>query len=223
MISDKVNNQNFHSAFVADGSKRVAAEVRASIKGDVKAKFSKRMMKAGWFGRPRLRREMSTLLAVMLLAPFSPITRADDSIFGDIEQIHASAVARIVQEHKRDDRHLAIMFADMDRRDGATLDKPLWRRLKKRLEARLSPRTRSGFVPAEQVAWRKQRMQYYHKPAGKDAWVYSIGSVEWHGANTLHMPIWVGHGVLAGGGETLVFAKSGETWRIVGRTDECVW
>ncbi|MHB0961545.1 MAG: hypothetical protein ACYC0X_26505 [Pirellulaceae bacterium] len=319
----------------------------------------------------------ATLLSVILLVPFSSTARADDAIFADIEEIYASAVERIVQEHKRDDRHLAITFADIDRHDGAATDKPLWSRLKKRLtaegidperhlvsgdevifqeenlrfiekstdrivwvyqitgfewhgsdrvaicrevcrdtidyafeppslvfahragkwqlvdenssgkgdrsqqataadnrpllitdleaiymaafssfvrgndrpdrvycialatdrngdllqvpepfakrlQAGLGDRTRSGFVPAEQVAWSKPGMRYYHEPTGKDTWVYSIGPIEWHGADRLHVPISVNHGNLAGGGETLVFVKSGETWTIVGRMDQWV-
>lgn len=54
MSSDKAKN----SGFVVDGSGRLAAGVRATIKEHVEAEFSERMKRASWLGRLLLRWQM---------------------------------------------------------------------------------------------------------------------------------------------------------------------
>ena len=94
----------------------------------------------------------------------------------------------------------------------------LWKRLKLILAEKQVDVSR--FVPADRIVWVQADSKFVDKVTGKDAWIYSIGGVTWHGTDRLYVSESMSHGSLAGGGSTLVLSKKDGRWTIVERTEE---
>jgi hypothetical protein len=58
MPAEKTENRHCRSGFVPNGSKRLKAGIRASVKEVVDAEYADRMRKASWLGRLWLRQQM---------------------------------------------------------------------------------------------------------------------------------------------------------------------
>ncbi len=74
------------------------------------------------------------------------------------------------------------------------------------------------------IGWNDEDRQRFliHKPTGKDAWIYLISRVEWHGGTRLRVSRRVYHGGLESYGCTVVLEKKDDKWVIVARSDRWI-
>lgn len=159
-------------------------------------------------------------LLFFIAATFPTTTRAGEKIFTELEEVYLSVFADIVDDHKDADRVLSVAMAVKNDINFVPMPEGLWRRLKLILDERKVDVSR--FVPADRIVWVKADSKFVDKVSGKDAWIYFIGGITWHGTDRLYVSESVTHGNLAGGGSTLVLSKKDGRWAIVDRTEEWV-
>lgn len=160
----------------------------------------------------------SLLLIIAITCPAT--ARAADDIFTELEEIYLVVFANTVRDHKRADRVLSVAMDTENDVKLISMPDRMWKRLKPLLEAKQVDVSR--IVPADQIVWVKADSKFVDKLSGKDAWVYSIAGITWHGTDRLYVSEYVSHGDLAGGGSTLVLIKKNGKWDIVGKTVDWV-
>ena len=160
------------------------------------------------------------ILLLMVAMTCSTTACAGENIFAELEEIYLVVFAGTVRDHERADRVLSVAMAIEDDVKPISMPDRIWKRLKSILEARQVNVSR--IVPADQVVWVKADSKFVDKVSGKDAWVYSIAGITWHGTDRLYVSEYVTHGNLAGGGSTLLLIKKNGKWEIVGKTEDWV-
>ena len=159
-------------------------------------------------------------LLFIVTAAFPAPTRAGESIFTEFEEVYLAVFADTVHDHKDADRVLSVAMAVKDDVGFVPMPESLWKRLKLILAEKQVDVSR--FVPADRIVWVKSDSKFVDKVSGKDAWIYYIDGITWHGADRLYVSESMSHGNLAGGGSTLVLSKKDGRWTIVDRTEEWI-
>ncbi len=159
-------------------------------------------------------------LLFIVTAAFPAPTRAGENIFSELEEVYLAVFADTVRDHKDADRVLSVAMAVKDDVNFVPMPEGLWKRLKLILDEKQVDVSR--FVPTDRIIWVKADSKFVDRVSGKDAWIYSIDRITWHGTDRLYVSESVSHGNLAGGGSTLVLSKEDGRWAIVDRTEEWV-
>jgi hypothetical protein len=140
---------------------------------------------------------------------------AGDALFAELEEVYLTVLADSVSVHDAPDRVYAVAMGE-SRGKYIPLPEAMWTKLAARLKAKkIDP---SQLVSSTDLDWKDgQRESLIHKPTGKQAWVYSIDAITWHGGTRLRVAQSLYHGMLAAGGCTLILEKKDGTWVIVQR------
>jgi hypothetical protein len=162
------------------------------------------------------------LAAIAFTAPPLFAAESAESIFADIEEVYLTVLADGVSAGKASERVYAVAIGRSDHDDNPYIPLPeaMWGKLAARLKAKGVDV--SEFVPLADIGWTEDRRRLTHRPSGKQAWVYSIKSVTWHGGTQLRVSQSVFHGGLEAYGCTLILEKKAGKWVIVQRTDSWI-
>ncbi len=161
-------------------------------------------------------------VAVIVLT--SAPSLAEDSVFAELEEVYLTVLADSVSVDGASNRAYAIAMRRYRRGFGTKytpLPEAMWAKLAARLKAKGIDV--SQFVSPTDIGWKDgNRRSLIHKPTGKDAWVYSISDVAWHGGTQLIVSQSVFHGGLEAYGCTVTLEKKDGKWVIVERTDRWI-
>lgn len=146
--------------------------------------------------------------------------RAMADIFSDCEEIYVAVANKIVREHTRSDRALAITTA-IEEEDPRLryLEDQLW----KRLEAKGVDRTK--LVPFHDVVFEEASLRCVHRPSGKIVWVHEIGGLDWYGDDRIYVSRYIYRNPwdFEAVEPPFVFRKQDRVWSfVVGQDDAAV-
>lgn len=162
-------------------------------------------------------RQAILLAGFAVVCPTANLAAAD--IFADCEEIYVAVVHKVVREHTRTDRVLAITTPVGDDIHLRYLEDQLW----KRLEAKGIDRTK--LVPANEVVFEEENLRCFHEPSGKIAWVHEIYGFDWYGTDRLYVSkcTYRDPWDLGAVESPLAYAKQNRLWSLVeGKSDTAV-
>jgi hypothetical protein len=166
-----------------------------------------------------MKRACACLVAIAFTAARS---FAAESIFADLEDVYLTVLTDSVSVANAPEGVYAVAIGRSERSQNRDdnpyipLPEAMWAKLAARLKAKGVDV--SKFVPLADIGWKENQRRLTHRPSGKEAWVYSISSVTWHGGTQLRVSQDAFHGGLAAYGCTLILEKKGSRWVIVERT-----
>ncbi len=168
---------------------------------------------------------MKSPYACLLAIAFTSVPAvAADAVFTGLEDAYLTVLTDSISVRRTPTNQYAVAIGRSRAPDYWFIPLPetMWTKLAGRLKAKgVDP---SQFVSLADIGWNDEDRQRFliHKPTGKDAWIYFIDSVVWHGDTRLRVSQRVYHGGLESYGCTVVLEKKDGKWVIVERTDRWI-